>query len=376
MSWKDFTDAGDKINVREMALREVEARDLSIKLFLFCPPMHCRLNLSPSQDSRGGLSLLDLVAAHSSKNATDPRDKIYAFVGLSSPGEIDFPIDYSKPVREVYTDFVRYMVKLTADLEIITWQERDKRSDLPSWVPDWSMNHSHLWDYSSFTAAKNSKPMICFRNDDRALFVKGLCIDTIETISEPSRMNPFSSEPQNISNVIQDFHSWREFLRQKTEDSIGIGEADIEEAMMATFLATSLPDASYLRHGLGAVARMTLYGLKRSNRDTILLEDVWKALPEDALDGDLFMLDRMAAMTCDRRFMISSRWKYIGLVEQVAREGDLICILFGCNIPVILRPRGEQFILIGAAYIYSYMRGRAMDELDAGLHQLRDFEIV
>jgi hypothetical protein len=41
----------------------------------------------------------------------------------------------------------------------------------------------------------------------------------------------------------------------------------------------------------------------------------------------------------------------VGLLTKTAVTGDLICILSNAEIPFILRPVGEEFVLIGEAYI-------------------------
>jgi hypothetical protein len=40
-----------------------------------------------------------------------------------------------------------------------------------------------------------------------------------------------------------------------------------------------------------------------------------------------------------------------GLVTERAIAGDLICILGNTEIPFVLRPVGDEFVLIGDAYI-------------------------
>jgi hypothetical protein len=40
-----------------------------------------------------------------------------------------------------------------------------------------------------------------------------------------------------------------------------------------------------------------------------------------------------------------------GLVPLVANEGDVICILGNSKVPFVLRPVGDQYQLIGDAYI-------------------------
>jgi hypothetical protein len=45
--------------------------------------------------------------------------------------------------------------------------------------------------------------------------------------------------------------------------------------------------------------------------------------------------------------------------------GDLICILFGCSVPVILRKHKDGFYeFVGESYIYGKMDGEAFAGLD------------
>ena len=61
--------------------------------------------------------------------------------------------------------------------------------------------------------------------------------------------------------------------------------------------------------------------------------------------------------------------------DDNARPGDICCVLFGCAVPLILRPVRGHFLLIGCAYIHGVMKGEIIDGLDAGKFQERIFEI-
>ncbi|GLA76942.1 hypothetical protein AtubIFM55763_008820 [Aspergillus tubingensis] len=65
--------------------------------------------------------------------------------------------------------------------------------------------------------------------------------------------------------------------------------------------------------------------------------------------------------TSYRRMMISSKG-YIGLVPAKAQEGDHICVLYGCSVPVILRKKGDHYVLIGESYVHGIMDGEALSQ--------------
>lgn len=56
-----------------------------------------------------------------------------------------------------------------------------------------------------------------------------------------------------------------------------------------------------------------------------------------------------------------SHGKYMGRSADEVRKGDLICALFGTNIPVLLRPVDNSYIFIGPVFFYGWMTasGRA-----------------
>jgi hypothetical protein len=56
-------------------------------------------------------------------------------------------------------------------------------------------------------------------------------------------------------------------------------------------------------------------------------------------------------------------------------RGDKVCILLGCQIPLILRRVGEHYIYIGEAYVDGYMYGKGVEEMDKGRFKVKDFDI-
>jgi hypothetical protein len=54
----------------------------------------------------------------------------------------------------------------------------------------------------------------------------------------------------------------------------------------------------------------------------------------------------------------------MGLGPQSTKKGDVIAILYGCSVPVILRPHPQDrkcYSLIGEAYVYEIMDGEALE---------------
>ena len=65
---------------------------------------------------------------------------------------------------------------------------------------------------------------------------------------------------------------------------------------------------------------------------------------------------------------------YIGLVPVAAQCGGFVCILLGCNIPMILRQANYgHFEVIGGSYLQGFMEGKAVKKLHGRDEQLDFF---
>jgi hypothetical protein len=98
-----------------------------------------------------GPELVDLIIAHRRSGATDPRDKIFALLGLASRDDAPFIAfanelvpDYSTSFQTIYIKFTRIMLRAYQDLQFLSHVESRHPASfseegvmpLPSWVPD------------------------------------------------------------------------------------------------------------------------------------------------------------------------------------------------------------------------------------------------
>lgn len=106
-----------------------------------------------------GKDLLELVCARGGCNLSDPRDMIYAHLGLVGAGTRNMvPIDYEKTVAQLYTSMSELYVQWIGIWNILQFAgvEPELRDpSLPSWVVDWSLSEPRWADSydssSSFT---------------------------------------------------------------------------------------------------------------------------------------------------------------------------------------------------------------------------------
>lgn len=73
---------------------------------------------------------------------------------------------------------------------------------------------------------------------------------------------------------------------------------------------------------------------------------------------------RAGIMTKNRVLFQTSRG-YVGLGPLISKPGDIICILFGGNVPYVLRPKDGYYQFVGECYIHDIMNGEAVTEWEA-----------
>ena len=156
------------------------------------------LSYHKARATLASLNILALLENHRVAQATEPRDKIYAFLGIYDELAEDrahgIVLNYLSPVREVYVDAAMKLIRYSKNLDIlgIAGQRATGMDDeLPSWVPDWSttdltsalsykaIDGAYLYDFKAVgntSAASNSCPVI-FEGD--LLQLNGFSFDEV-----------------------------------------------------------------------------------------------------------------------------------------------------------------------------------------------------
>jgi Heterokaryon incompatibility protein (HET) len=113
--------------------------------------------------------LLSLLRRFRSRAASDPRDKVYALLAISSEGRLSIDgtlqpaiqPDYSLEASEVFVETTTTLIRETGSLSVIAGDVgilRKYRAQLPTWVPDWSAAREGAADLSHFFLASSHRP--------------------------------------------------------------------------------------------------------------------------------------------------------------------------------------------------------------------------
>jgi hypothetical protein len=105
------------------------------------PPLH--LNKSRRRAETASMPLHFLLYLIDKALLSRPDDKVYAFMGLAAEScWSSFPIDYARSIKQTYTMVTRQMMitsKSVRALSLCPDRCRRRLTDLPSWVPDFSV---------------------------------------------------------------------------------------------------------------------------------------------------------------------------------------------------------------------------------------------
>jgi serine/threonine protein kinase len=101
---------------------------------------HLRKSRPQPNSEKRPPSLHTLLFEHWDALATDPRDKVFALMGLVVDGDdCNIDVNYGLSINQVYTNIAREYVRLYGNLNIILPKRRQNPGhNLPSWCPDWS----------------------------------------------------------------------------------------------------------------------------------------------------------------------------------------------------------------------------------------------
>jgi hypothetical protein len=78
-----------------------------------------------------------------------------------------------------------------------------------------------------------------------------------------------------------------------------------------------------------------------------------------------FMSEHMAV--CKEKNFFITRDGYMGLGPLGTEPGDRICVLLGCDVPLLIRPEDNHYVVVGACYVYGMMKGEVMHAARKGV---------
>lgn len=391
-------------DVQQRTTNNLGYRDLCVTLLR-------EYNIDPVSTWTTPLSLSLLVAMTWGFRATNPRDKIYALLGIARKDSHNITADYSKSVPEVFIEFARTFMdgapnepiqesptghsKVFGPLEGLSFIQDAVASDikpsLPSWVPDFSscLVMPRLWTWSTpFTAGGTVEPKIYTSEDPSQLRLQGIWYDEIARVESREchscQQRHSIPTPRELFNIIQHLDTT---YAATGEDRI--------EAMWRTMMANQLdhnkgPPGDFEREGFtwlinGIMANdldneqaMTIYeelyhadhsGLLPSRGQMKEREGVYKDYTGPNLQ--YFLYYHYLQRTYRGRCLFVTRKGYVGLGPLFAREGDEVWIIPGAKVPFVFGKAPDNDpshrVFKGESYVHGIMHGEVIRDHEGEL---------
>ncbi|KAF2967849.1 hypothetical protein GQX73_g5785 [Xylaria multiplex] len=318
----------------------------------------------------GPESLLEVLHICRKKLAADPRDKVFAVLGiLPEHIRLNFPLDYNASIKEVYTNVVSFLLTTTRRFDVVCeniyFPIHISNIKLPSWVPDWSYTPqvAALGLTYGFSAARDTNAV--FRIIDQPqrtkLEIIGIRLDKIS--SRGVAVGTFCG----LDDLMLAFLHWRAKAlaipvapdkHYKTRESR-------DQAFCRTLHLGQVSEWATPSQWM-QVCYHVYACLFRDRLPQIPLDDELR----EHIDLDLgitserrrgIIMDNCASAMMGRCFFTTTSG-FIGMASGFIEPGDVICVPFGCSTPVVLRPdAGGTYRFVSDAYVDEFMYGEALE---------------
>jgi hypothetical protein len=233
-----------------------------------------------------------------------------------------------------------------------------KNKEMPpndQWLGDESNRNSTSGEAEATASQRRGEKQARPRLDkfDGTLHVKGFKLDTISNLSGRVLNGVIPHEAFELGG-------WP----KKSKDSEY--PDDVPECIWRTLVADRGPDGTNAPTWYRRACRECL-NHTNTNGDLNTNEFKDLALPDTPRTMKLF-LERVRGVVWCRKFFLTdgdeegNRGNY-GLAPAGAKENDIICIFFGCSVPVVLRESRKQpglYQCIGECYVHGKMDGESL----------------
>ncbi|KAL8663602.1 MAG: hypothetical protein Q9168_008070 [Polycauliona sp. 1 TL-2023] len=364
-----------------------------------------RNGLSSSKKSRW---LSTIWQAMGNLDATNPRDKVYAFLAFAdSTDENRISPSYGDSTESVYADATVRSIYSVGSLDVLELAVKSAESspDLPSWVPDFSKPlpsspfMTHNVGSTDFHASKDSKHI--FRTSDntnsKILIVRGHILSTVASIYPADFHNHQPSQTLHEWINLADIATWLQSQAQRlihrtiphTSEDFS-KDQDLESRILRTLLASGAgsDDTPNNLNYTDPLSILATYNNESSILSTNISKPIYHRSDPPATAtlklqiGNYRWILKIMHILSNKKFFLSSDF-HLGLAYEDIREGDIVCVLQGAKTPTILRgvdgggdADDHRCKFVAQCYIDGYMRGEPYDERGWTEENIQTFTLV
>jgi hypothetical protein len=271
--------------------------------------------------------------------------------------------NYALSTEDLYTIFAHKVLDQDTALSLLSSVQHGDELDTswPTWIPQWDKVYTTSLAPSepdgNTSGASRGTTSVLTISKPHAIAVGGLQPFIVDKVL-PKRTSS-TSDPY-LDDTVAEYEAFKQrkepwihangrpialcwtLTAGKRWDAFPISDVDEQLADFAAYIRTDLPRYASL-------------------------------VSECNENGDQRRFKQAAASACDGRRLFVTTSGHLGIGPAVMKNGDLVCVLFGANVPYILRPNEDHFFLIGECYMHSLADGQVIDTRNAGHLEDREF---
>ncbi|KAH7121432.1 heterokaryon incompatibility protein-domain-containing protein [Dactylonectria macrodidyma] len=320
-----------------------------------------------------GSSLLQLFIKTAGLNYTDPKDRVYGILGLAvDVDETVFNVDYSLSVVGVYTKVFQQFVDKYKNLGFICFGKyyqsvTPSTAGLPTWMPHENIDWGPLNASRACGALEANR--VSIQPDTLVLTAEGLLLDKISFVADEGQLTELP--------VVDLLAKVEEYCKK-----VGISHTKCplyEREEITSLLFPSVAKSRYKQlYQLEKPTPDERVELIRSLRTAASNADDPTFSLRRLIQGGYTPIDLMPAQAREALMpmfvetgslsLVGTEGGRLGSVKRKcpAKAGDQIWILFGCRLPMILRPEAGnpgRCTVVGYMILPGVMRGEAVEGL-------------
>lgn len=233
------------------------------------------------------------------------------------------------------------------------------------------------WPYDSYDACAGSSREMQFANMNKTLLVGGFALDEIDEYTEvfEFRMRETAQDLFSVKDwPIADALAFGAFSAMPTQEML----ENLVEILIPIYASSGTGRAKKRTKDFAAF-RLELsrskYGPNYTGPYDLLPEGLAAAKTE-ASEGSAQAFVHESGVYVSQKRLFKTKSGLVGLGPHLVRSGDLCCVLYGGNIPFLLRPVGSSYKLVGEICIEKVMQGEAMVDFVLGdMYHAQTFSI-
>jgi hypothetical protein len=340
--------------------------------------------IESARRSRSGpliMPLFQVLVATSFSQCSLAHDKIYAVKGLAKDwtDKKGLETNYKARVEALFKTFAIADANRNLNLRTLSCASgpsKSKHPRLPSWVPDWRKieNAYPFVRYSDRTkfCASGGMAAEAWHSHGNIFHVKGKWIDSVAILgSEPSftkTVAVFEINPTKIEELRRSV-AWLQECEELASKKEGVLTPQRQEELWRTMTCGLTGDGfpapkwyseyfmKYMKFIPNAPDRFAGY-LKEAQNSVQGIRGLNEVIP--GFETHTIIESSIQRWSSKRRFCVTKNGA-LACVPKTARRGDIICVLFGSEVPYVLRPTRRGFYwVVGECYVHGIMHGESL----------------